>query len=770
MQTSGATINMISRSGTDTFRGSTRAYVTDQKLEANNIDDSLRKQGASAGSPLLNVKDYGFELGGPIQAGRVWFWAALSRQQASDGVLGFYQNTAACAPVAANPIAYSISQVRECLNPATSDLKHINYKITAQPFKGNQFSLRNSYDLKEAINRGADNLHAPAATTRLLAINDSSYGPNLWTTGWPPLWRFADQHVFSDRWLLEAAYARFCPCTNIALASDSLVDVQPEQEISTGAFDRSFSSSINFTVKNNVDLTTSYFLPGKWGGDHKLKAGFKYLYYPMIVTAHTGGDVTAQFNSGALPAFSTPFAALFSRDSIRNQYLYQESLYFQDTYTHGRLALNLGLRWDRQDDRQGAATVPASPFQGQMTANGVPFTFLPAVTFPGIGSGVVFDNVAPRLGVTYDVTGNGRNVLKASFAQYYDQLSPGQISGTLNPIGAATIQFPWTDLNGDKIVQANEVNTSKTLSFGGGYNPANPAQTTSPNQIDPNLKNSRADEVVVGFNKEVSGIGISVSYIWRNYSNFIFNQILGISAASYAPVTFTPSAAACPAGARCGPITYYVPNVPLPSPFILTNRPDYHQRFQGFEAVGRKRGRQWNVEASFAFNSTVVFYDSPASYQDPTNIAIANGAQYAPALTTSGFAAQNPNAKWIARLNGWYQLPYEIRVAATVDTHQGYPFLQSINVAVRPNSAGAIQVLLDPPGDVRLPNFYQTDFRVDKTVIVGRLRVKPTLDVFNLFNSSTILGQNAIQNATNANLISTILAPRIARVGVVVTF
>jgi hypothetical protein len=394
------------------------------------------------------------------------------------------------------------------------------------------------------------------------------------------------------------------------------------------------------------------------------------------------------------------------------------------------------------------------------------------VSFPGIDSGVVFNNLAPRLGMTYDLTGNGRNVLKASFAQYYDQLSPGQISGALNPIGSvvATIQFPWTDLNGDKLVQASEVNTSKTLSFGGGYNPANPAQTTSPNQVDPHLKNSRADEVVIGFNKELSGIGISVSYIWRNYSNFMFNQIIGISSANYSPVTFTPAAAACPAGARCGPVTYYVPNVPLPSPFILTNRPDYHQRFQGFEAVGRKRGMKWNLEASFAYNTTVVFYDSPASYQDPTNIAITNGAQYAPALTTSGFAAQNPNAKWIARLNGWYQLPYEIRVAATVDTHQGYPFLQAINVASRPNSAGAIQVLLDPPGDVRLPNFYQTDFRVDKTVVVGRTRVKPTFDVFNLFNSSTILGQNANQNAINANLISTILAPRIARVGVVVTF
>src|SRR5256886_378153 len=64
-QTGGVGINLVTQSGSDKFKGSSRFYVTDQKQEANNITDALRAQGASSGNPIQNIKDYGFELGGP---------------------------------------------------------------------------------------------------------------------------------------------------------------------------------------------------------------------------------------------------------------------------------------------------------------------------------------------------------------------------------------------------------------------------------------------------------------------------------------------------------------------------------------------------------------------------------------------------------------------------------------------------------------------------------------------------------------------------------
>ena len=69
-QTGGVGINLVTKSGTDKFRGSSRFYVTDKSLEGQNITDAQRAQGASSGNPIQNIKDYGVEMGGPAQEGQ----------------------------------------------------------------------------------------------------------------------------------------------------------------------------------------------------------------------------------------------------------------------------------------------------------------------------------------------------------------------------------------------------------------------------------------------------------------------------------------------------------------------------------------------------------------------------------------------------------------------------------------------------------------------------------------------------------------------------
>src|SRR5947207_12080447 len=69
-QTGGVGINLVTKSGSDRFRGSSRLYVTDQKQESNNITDALRAPGATSGNPIQNIKDYGVEVGGPLKKGK----------------------------------------------------------------------------------------------------------------------------------------------------------------------------------------------------------------------------------------------------------------------------------------------------------------------------------------------------------------------------------------------------------------------------------------------------------------------------------------------------------------------------------------------------------------------------------------------------------------------------------------------------------------------------------------------------------------------------
>jgi len=131
----------------------------------------------------------------------------------------------------------------------------------------------------------------------------------------------------------------------------------------------------------------------------------------------------------------------------------------------------------------------------------------------------------------------------------------------------------------------------------------------------------------------------------------------------------------------------------------------------------------------------------------------------------------NLNSKWIVRASGLYRLAWhEIGLAAVYDARQGYPFEPTINVASRPNRAGGVAVLLDPVGDVRLPNFQNVDFRLDKTFTSGSVKMQPTLDIFNLFNINTALAKQPNQNAANANQISMMMAPRTARFGLNITW
>ena len=58
------------------------------------------------------------------------------------------------------------------------------------------------------------------------------------------------------------------------------------------------------------------------------------------------------------------------------------------------------------------------------------------------------------------------------------------------------------------------------------------------------------------------------------------------------------------------------------------------------------------------------------------------------------------------------------------------------------------------------------DFRVDKTfTIAKRVKVTPAIDIFNLFNGNTELSIRGRQNASTANTISSLIGPRLIRLG-----
>ena len=79
--------------------------------------------------------------------------------------------------------------------------------------------------------------------------------------------------------------------------------------------------------------------------------------------------------------------------------------------------------------------------------------------------------------------------------------------------------------------------------------------------------------------------------------------------------------------------------------------------------------------------------------------------------------------------------------------------------------------MLDPLGDVRLPNTYtlDSDVRIGRSTM-GRMRLIPSVDFSTSTNANTIQSQRVNQIAANANNVSSIIPPRVIRFGLRATW
>jgi hypothetical protein len=789
-QTGGVGINLVTKSGSDKFRGSGRLYDTNHRFESQNITDAQRLQGATSGNPIQDIQDFGVEAGGPIKRGRAWIWGSFGKQDIRVGVINFYQPTPACQQIkqdsAKDPLAHPISTVNDCLSTDLTVLQTTNLKAEVQLFAGNKLSVFNNFAKKERNARGADDLH-PIETTNIQSYVPSSFGAWGWTTGPNPTYKIGDQYVVSDRMLVDVQWAHIGNNFVLDFHDPSLTSVQPTLIIPTGLNGRSGRQQVFLRPVNSVNVNMNYFLPAVAGGDHSFKIGGYWKDAYSFSQDHRGGNATDRFrtsvndNCAAIAAANPNDVTKWCqvelwRDSQTAYDLANIAVYAQDTFTRNRLTISAGVRYDRNHDQALASSVGANPIFPQ---------WLPGITFAGVDPKIVFNNFSPRLGLTYNVTGDGKTVVKGAYARYYGQVGTGGISGNINPVTAASVRFPWTDANGDKVAQASEINASlaNVLFFTGNYDPKNPGLLGTTNTIDPNVKNDTTDEVIAGVDHELAaGFAVGANYVWRRYGNFAYQATVGQTSADWAAVPYTPAAITCPQG--CPSVTYYQPTFLIPGPTIYQNVPGgFNRSFNGVEINGRKRlSNRWLMNTSFAYNDGVNHFGSypgNPNYgaglgnsvpEDPTNRVQLDGAQYAPLTGGSGIGNVYVNSKWLFKLSGLYQLPYAFNVSAFYNTRQGYPFARFVQSPSRPFGAGVVSVWVDPVGTTRLPNFQNLDFHLDRPIALQRIRLIPSLDVFNVSNSNTEQAIRGTLNAMNANNIQAIVAPRVLRFGVKVNW
>lgn len=720
----GVAINFITKSGSNQFKGTTRLFVADKRFQASNTPAEVAAQGGGSGNPLKNVAEYGIEAGGPIRRDKAWFWGAINRQTVKVGVLGFLKAGAPAGSVDADDLETDLTVL------ANQNLK-VNYQWT----KGHKSTFLYSRGDKTRNARGANSTTAIESTVRQTGPTNYYKGEHQW--------------VVTDRLVLEGEYSYLAGGFILDYHADELATVQRLVTESTNITSRSgtYSNNIRPTYESRMD--GNYFLPGFLGGDHSTKFGVRWRSTPYETISKTGGGATVNIRANG-----DHYVAL-TRDGDTNREMWEYSAYFNDSWRLNRATINWGVRFDHQDDRAIAANIPAHPIVPDL---------LPAVEFKGADGGATYNNLSPRLGLTYDLRGNAKTILKATGARYYGLGI--YTAGTISPTGQTTLEYFWRDQNGDLLAQRNEIDFARGFRStpSANYNPANPSAAVSPNRVDSNLENDITDEFIAGVDRElIPNFGVGVSYIWRKYHNFQ-DAFRTATSSIYRPVTYVDACGNSTCAGQTWTATYYQRPADLPAGTVLRNYAA-DRTYHGLEVTARKRfSRGWLMHSSFTFNNAATSYPTVEDYSttaDASNYDLING------YDSSGFAN---GSRWVAKLSGMYALPWGMSVAGFYNAREGFQFNRTVQSPTRTGAGSTVNLLIEPQGTTHYPSFHQVDVHWDKTLRLGTRKLVFNVDTFNLGNAATVLARQSRQDFASANFVTSILAPRVTRFGVKLYF
>jgi hypothetical protein len=524
----------------------------------------------------------------------------------------------------------------------------------------------------------------------------------------------------------------------------------------------------------NLSLDGNYFMENVLGGDHEIRFGVDYYTGDTTtITQYPNNRIIFTYLEAAPLAYQAVWLVPNTKLDVTFNRI---SFYLSDTAQFGKLTVNLGVRYDKESGSINSTVNPAftwyEPGAPQHGSNPFP-SLLAEMTQASGDSPMSWATISPRLSMSYDITGDGKNVVKLTVARYGSQSGNSLTTGYA--YAPREIDLYWYD-DGDFVPQYNEVN----FGYIAWTNTDRIDYTTGWRKIsvDPDYNSPLLDELSLTFEKALGeDIAVSVAGFYKKRHNL--QRYIGVLSSGqletetnnwyYAgDYTFLDGSTA----------PYYLRNE-KPGEYYYTNYDsDTYQRYMAVVLqFSKKFSEKWMFDASFTYADWVDFHNQEdyGFYDDAgdlTNYDYFNEGVVAPAVSgSSGLSGIYVNARWQVKMSGLYQLPWGLNVTGVFQAREGYvlPYHESLYRS----GIGWTNMYKSGEkfGDNRLATFWMLSLGLEKTFKISETATATLfVDGYNITNNSTTLLVETDYAADNFDQPLRILNPGIFQFGVRVSF